>query len=814
MPRRLTIAAALAVSTVALLTAPAALPAKEPPPGHPTAGKTPFGPGVVPGEVIVRFKEGTSSSERLEARGLTGARFGRSLLLARTQVVKVDVGEEREAAARLEQDPNVAYAEPNLVVYGDVTPNDTRFSNLWGLHNTAQAVNGVTGLADADIDAPEAWNMGKGLGSSVRVAVVDSGVAASHPDLAANMFVNPGESGGGKETNGIDDDANGKIDDFRGWDFVNNDNNPADDHSHGTHVSGTVAARSNNNLGVSGAASFPTGSGNWAGPTIIAIKSLNSSNAGSTASVADGLVYAGTMGAKVANASLGAAGTSMTFDNAIKSRPATLYVTSAGNDGVNNDTTPHTPCVPATLPDAANKICVAATDSSDQLASFSNFGSTNVDLAAPGVSILSTLPTGTLFFDNFETDIAGRWITNDAGQTGAPRWNRTNLFSFSPTNSITDSPGGTAAAPAQYVNNQDNWARNATGINLTGGTDCSIRGVAMLDTELNFDFFTVEVTHTPAVPASWQEVFVFSGAATGLLAIDLPASFDNTNGVFVRFRMNADGNITDDGAYVDDVRVQCFGTGFDANSYGFFNGSSMAAPHVTGGAAYLFTKYLGASVAQTKDRILRSADKKPQLSGKVGTGARLNLYKATAESTAGVSGGRLRFVAGTGQKNNVTVTRFTDTDSVLKYRITDPYSTATGSDQTGSRIAPGAGCTRVNDTTVKCPVAGINRIVLTGGDLDDTLNAPTIGIPLTIDGGAGLDRLTGGTVADTLIGGANPDRFTGGTGNDTINARNEDVDTQFNCGENTGDIDTVNADLAPNDPVTASAGNCEVVSKL
>jgi Ca2+-binding RTX toxin-like protein len=178
-----------------------------------------------------------------------------------------------------------------------------------------------------------------------------------------------------------------------------------------------------------------------------------------------------------------------------------------------------------------------------------------------------------------------------------------------------------------------------------------------------------------------------------------------------------------------------------------------------------------------------------------------------------VSGGILRWTAGAGEKNAVTVTRFTDTDAVVKYRITDAYSTSTTTPQTGSRINPGAGCTKVNNNTVKCPVAGITRIVLTAGDQDDTLNASTITIPVTLDGSAGLDTLTGGTTGDILIGGTGADRFTGGTGNDTINARNDDVDTSFMCGEKAGDSDTVNADATPNDPITASPANCEVVSK-
>ncbi len=772
-----------------------------------------FGQDVVPGEVIVRYKPSASGSDRAAAMSSVDATHERDLLISRTELINVTPGDEAEAAAKLERDPDVAYAEPNGILHAAVTPNDTRFGDLWGLHNTGQAVNGVSGVADADIDATEAWNMGVGLGSSVRVAVVDSGVQVAHPDLTLNRFLNPGESGGGKETNGIDDDGNGKVDDFRGWDFVNNDNNPVDDNEHGTHVAGTIAARANNSLGVAGAASFPTTSGSWLGPKIIPVKVLNAAGSGSFANIADGLVYAGTMNAKVANVSLGGSGTSATLDNAIKSRPNTLYAVAAGNDGVNNDTSPHTPCNPASTPDAANKICVAATDSSDQLANFSNFGVTNVDIAAPGVTILSTVPQNTIFTESFEVPITGRWINNDAGQAGAPRWNRTTVFSGSPSNSVTDSPGGTAAAPTQYVNNQFNWIRNANGLNLTGGSNCSIKAFGRIDTESGYDFFRVQATKTPANSASWQTMFTFSGGpAQGTISAPFPAALNGQSGVFVRFSLETDGSVTDDGAYVDDVKVKCFPATPNSTAYDFFNGTSMATPQVAGAAAFLFTKFPTATVAQIKDKILRSGDAKASLAGKVATGDRLNMYKAAAESTARVTGGVLTFTAGAGQRNTVTVTRFNDA-GVNKYRITDPYSTSTTAQQSGSRITPGTGCQRVNDFTVKCPIAGITRISVLGGDQNDTLNASTIAIPVTLDGGSGLDTLTGGTAGDSLIGSTGADRFTAGAGNDTIRARNDDVDSLFSCGENAGDNDQVTADSTPNDPITASATNCEVVSK-
>ena len=254
--RATALAAAIAAS-LSLSMAVSSAPAKQAPSPHPVAERSLFGQEVMPGEVIVRFERAASSSDRAVAKQDAGASHQRKLLLPRTALVEVTPGAEKEAAARLERDPNVLYAEPNAILHEDATPNDTRFTDLWGLNNTGQQVRGVAGLADADVDAPEAWNVGAGLGSAVRVAVVDSGVVANHPDLAANMFINPGESGAGRETNSIDDDGNGKVDDFRGWDFAYNDNNPTTNREHGTHVAGTIAAGANNSLGVAGTASYP-----------------------------------------------------------------------------------------------------------------------------------------------------------------------------------------------------------------------------------------------------------------------------------------------------------------------------------------------------------------------------------------------------------------------------------------------------------------------------------------------------------------------------------------------------------------------------
>ena len=149
-----------------------------------------------------------------------------------------------DAIGQLEAMPEVAYAEPNYVITTQEVPNDSQFDELWGLDNTGQ----TGGTVDADIDAPEAWDIHTGSGSVV-VGVIDSGVNYDHPDLAENIWVNTLELNGQK---GFDDDGNGYIDDIHGYDFVNDDGDPKDDRGHGTHVAGTIGAMGNNGTGVAG----------------------------------------------------------------------------------------------------------------------------------------------------------------------------------------------------------------------------------------------------------------------------------------------------------------------------------------------------------------------------------------------------------------------------------------------------------------------------------------------------------------------------------------------------------------------------------
>jgi len=230
------------------------------------------------------------------------------------------------------------------------------------------------------IDAPTAWDVQSGS-KSVIVGVIDTGIDRDHEDLQANMWTNPGESGGGKETNNIDDDGNGLVDDFRGWDFINNDNNPFDDNDHGTHVSGTIGAVGNNSVGVVGV--------NW-NVSIMALKFLGGDGSGDTGDAVEAIIYGTNQGAKVLSNSWGGGGRSRAVEDAIRfaNDRGVLFVAAAGNESSDNDTFPS---FPANY-QVDNVVSVASSTSSDDISSFSNTGRRSVHLAAPGSGILSTKP--------------------------------------------------------------------------------------------------------------------------------------------------------------------------------------------------------------------------------------------------------------------------------------------------------------------------------------------------------------------------------------------------------------------------------------
>lgn len=276
----------------------------------------------------------------------------------------------------------VSYAEPDYQVHTLLEPNDFRYQDgsLWGLHNTG--IYG--GTIGADIDARDAWNLQTDA-SNIIVGVVDTGVRMTHEDLAANLWINPGETGTDaqghdKATNGIDDDGDGYIDDVHGINAILGTGDPTDDHGHGTHMSGTIGAVGNNGVGVVGVC--------WK-VQLMACKFIDASGNGSISDAITCLEYARQKGAKIINASWGGYSfTSVALRDEINAlRDAgIIFVAAAGNDNNDNDAKS---LFPASY-GYDNVISVAATDRTDNRAFFSNFGGTTVKLGAPGYNIFSS----------------------------------------------------------------------------------------------------------------------------------------------------------------------------------------------------------------------------------------------------------------------------------------------------------------------------------------------------------------------------------------------------------------------------------------
>ena len=378
---------------------------------------------AAPGEILVRFRPG--SKQKQAGRQVIVEKTGRQIPLSiraispafeivpGLRVAKVDPADTSNAIEALRALPDVIYAEPNFIRRALVAPNDPKYPQMWGLNNTGQpsTFGGNPGIPGNDIRAEQAWNITTG-NRSIVVGVVDTGIDINHQDLHDNIWTNPGEIPG----NGIDDDGNGFIDDIHGWDFAHNDasvfdyteptyppsqNYAGDVDDHGTHVAGTIGATGNNAIGVAGV--------NWQ-VSLLSLKFLTGvDGTGTTSDLVNALGYAkamrqlwessgGTKGAniRVLNNSYGGGGFSQAELDAIRalSDAGILFVVSAGNEAVSNDSFPNYP----TNYISPNLISVAASAGSGVRAFFSNYGEATVNVTAPGEFILSTTPKNTYNF--------------------------------------------------------------------------------------------------------------------------------------------------------------------------------------------------------------------------------------------------------------------------------------------------------------------------------------------------------------------------------------------------------------------------------
>jgi|GEM_PF-1429530 len=585
-------------------------------------------PGYAEGEVLVTFKKGVSFStvnNIVDALSINIERHFGAISRIRDQVyvhLKSETKTTWQMLEALRNHPDVSDVSPNYILYADTTiPNDPRFNELWGFHNTGQ----TGGTADVDIDAPEAWEKTT-ASSDVIVAVIDTGVDYNHPDLAANIWVNPFEI-----IDGVDNDGNGYIDDIHGINAITGSGEPMDDNGHGTHCSGTIGAVGNNGLGVVGV--------NWS-VTIMGTKFLNANGSGSTSNAITCIDYIIeekiTYGQNIVgiNASWGGGGYSQSLKDAIDAAGTAgiVFCASAGNSGTNNDTSPHYPSSYT----CSNIIAVTAVDHDGN--QYYNYGLTSVDLGAPGRSILSTLhcvytpQPGDIFFDDMESG-GNLWThggTLDSwGITNAASGGLENYWwDMSYGDFWSDSPG------VGYVHNVDNWLATANDIDLSSFVGQTVYlgfdGGFQMDYFASNDTAVVEISNDSGsnwtILANLKTLYYGYGCYYLKQVYVIPDAYKTAQ---FRFRFHITSDDTDYSYYGFKNKgwiIDNIGIGTDVTcGYGSKNGTSMATPHVTGAVAFIADYYPSDSTTERIARILDNVVPLPSLDGLCVTGGMLNL---------------------------------------------------------------------------------------------------------------------------------------------------------------------------------------------
>jgi subtilisin family serine protease len=545
------------------------------------AAAPPLAPGeAVPGEAIVRFEPVGAPSRAAALAEVDGAWGERLAGLAGTRRVELPPGEGVGAAVRsLNRQPGVRWAEPNYIGHLAATPDDAFFPEQWGMHNTGQAVNGVSGVAGIDIAAPPAWSSATGS-RDLRVAIVDSGIDRAHPDLLANVDASRSRNfwAGLKGTTGPSD-----------W---------TDTNGHGTHVAGTVGAVGDNGIGVAGV--------EWKAD-LVADRVCGIAGECPTAAIAEGFAYAGQIGAEVANASLEVAGRSYAMEAAIADHPDTLYVVAAGNQSTDVDSTPSYPCA---FP-LRNIVCVAAIDSSGALADFSNYGARSVDLGAPGAEVISTYPELVTRFDG--SGGLGPWTADPAG-----RW------AYDPEFGTIEFDSAAKPLPA------DSTLTATEPIDLSGVSGCRLSYQLGLDTTEGKQTLLVEAS---TGGGEWTPVQNEPGGYSGMTpgpglteVVEELSELDGEADVRLRYRFDVDPEAQGEGAVVAIAapELACIAPQPPGGAYKYLSGTSMASPHVAGVAALARSAHPGATADQVRSALLDSVTPTPSLAGTTVTGGRVD----------------------------------------------------------------------------------------------------------------------------------------------------------------------------------------------
>lgn len=605
----------------------------------------------VKGEIIIKYK---STINTLDKKNQVKAQYSlkhKSYLgKENAEVVSVPGDSSvEETINKLKVSKDIELVQPNYIYSATDISSDPRSNELWGLQNNGQSINGKVGQAGIDIDIKDAWNITQGS-NSVVVGVIDSGIDINHPDLKDKIWTNTKEIPG----NGIDDDGNGYVDDVNGWDFYNNDNIVYDEKQgdkHGTHVAGTIAA-SLNQIGVVGVAP---------NVKIMPLKFIGPFG-GTTEGAVKAIEYAKSMGVKILNSSWGGGG----YDSLLKStieNSGALFVAAAGNENTNNDTNPS---YPAAF-DSANILTVAAVDNSGNIPSFSNYGSTSVDVGAPGVNILSTIPRpievgAAVKSENtkYKTFVQGVELGNYGDYSSAKTYLKSVMDFFKiqtsdPVLIVTDDESNEGATDSyayvyKYIMGDLGYTNVVSQYVSFYGTGPSLQ---VLSSYKYVFWVTGDAQALTITPADQQNLEAYLDNGGNLYLSGNNLSYDLSDTDFAKYYLHVNYLYNDDNrntlvgvqgeflqgqsfsiysypsdmidAYGSDGKVVINYKGDDNydNSYQYLHGTSMAAPHVSGIAALLLSKGVN-NPAIIKQKIMSGTKALSSLNGKVATGGIVN----------------------------------------------------------------------------------------------------------------------------------------------------------------------------------------------
>ena len=569
-----------------------------------SSGAAPY----VKDEVLVKFKPAATAQDRTATAMAQGHTMLANLNLPGWVHVKIGVGRTlEETLAAYSKDLSVEYVQPNYIYHAAVAPNDPQYGQLWAFKNTGQTISNAftqppsspltyttdnPGTTGDDINIEKAWDHITDC-SSIVVAVIDSGVNYNHEDLASNMW-------------------NGSVTyPLHGYNYVNNNNDPMDHNGHGTHVAGIIGAMGNNAKGTTGIC--------WKA-SIMAVRVLDATSSGTTANIIQGINFAVTNGAKVINMSLGGSGA---FDTAFSNSIATaqsadvVVVVSAGNDGANNDsgTTPTYPCN-FTQP---NLVCVAALDQSYQLATFSNYGSTSVDVGAPGTNILS----GWAGTNAVMTDaLTSGWIGSSTTSGTGGGWYYSQIGS---THYLVDPSNYQSGA---YNNSTDDrvWkVFNLTGVNEAIGQFSAAVNV------VNGDHFRVGYSSAGGNPFTSGTVALdVTGVATYPYLYPINSDISSCIGASCSFgfQLQSDASGTDLGVAIMGFSITTLI--LNTTSYDTINGTSMATPEVAGLATMLRAYNQQYTYSDAINAIKMGGRATASLAGKTTTGNAIDVMSSLA----------------------------------------------------------------------------------------------------------------------------------------------------------------------------------------